>query len=287
METAQGTVTIPNEALSDLGSTGSVTVAVEKKAADTTSVETTANGTPVEDLSRDIRVSLELGTGEVAVLVDDNGVETILTKSIVENGKTMVALSGSATVRVIDNSRSFGDVAESGWYADAVRFASSHELFQGVSRNSFAPESLMTRSMLATVLCRLEQQEGADVTAAFPDVQRDSWYAAGVAWASRNGIVTGYEDGRFGSEDNISQEQLATMLYRYARFAGVETEVEGSLDSYGDSDQVSGWAADAVRWAVGAGLLNGKDGGVLDPAGSATRAEAAAILQRMVRLMVQ
>ncbi len=287
VETAQGTVTIPNEALSDLGSTGSVTVAVEKKAADTTSVETTANGTPVEDLSRDIRVSLELGTGEVAVLVDDNGVETILTKSIVENGKTMVALSGSATVRVIDNSRSFGDVAESGWYADAVRFASSHELFQGVSRNSFAPESLMTRSMLATVLCRLEQQEGADVTAAFPDVQRDSWYAAGVAWASRNGIVTGYEDGRFGSEDNISQEQLATMLYRYARFAGVETEVEGSLDSYGDSDQVSGWAADAVRWAVGAGLLNGKDGGVLDPAGSATRAEAAAILQRMVRLMVQ
>ena len=101
-----------------------------------------------------------------------------------------------------------------------------------------------------------------------------------MAWASANGIVKGYDTGLFGPDDVITREQLAVILYGYARYKGLDVTVSGDLSGFADSASVSAWAADALQWANGQGLINGKNGNLLDPAGTATRAEAAAILSR-------
>ena len=145
----------------------------------------------------------------------------------------------------------------------------------------------MTRSMLATVLWRLEDAEGTSGSALFSDVPGGAWFADAVRWASGKEIVTGYGDGRFGSNDSITREQLAAILDRYCRALGVPTEPTGDLSRFHDSRHVSDWACDAMSWAVGCGLISGKSGGALDPAGSATRAEVAAVFQRMISLLVQ
>ena len=113
----------------------------------------------------------------------------------------------------------------------------------------------------------------------FSDVAEDSWYAQGAAWAVRWGVASGYGDGRFGPDDPITREQLAVMLYQYAWNMGYDLTGGGmALREYDDYDQISGWALEALDWAVHTGLLSGKGGGILDPTGGATRAQAAQIL---------
>ena len=120
----------------------------------------------------------------------------------------------------------------------------------------------------------------------FGDVPNGTWYTDAVTWASQNGIVTGTGNG-FQPEGNVTREQLATMLYRYAKTLGMNTAASGSLSGFADGARTSDWAKDAMSWAIGNGLITGKGSSTLDPAGSATRAEVAAILQRMVALMVK
>ena len=131
-----------------------------------------------------------------------------------------------------------------------------------------------------------KEQVDAKVDAAFPDVDAAAWYADAVAWASGNGIVTGTGSG-FEPDGQITREQLATILYRYADFLGLDTSAAGALSQFSDGDKVSAWAEEAMQWAVGSGLLTGKGNGTVDPTGNATRAEVAAILQRMVAMMVK
>ncbi|ERI67417.1 hypothetical protein HMPREF0239_03998, partial [Clostridium sp. ATCC BAA-442] len=170
----------------------------------------------------------------------------------------------------------FTDVSSGEWYYDAVAYVYEKGLMDGTSAVTFDPGAVLTRAMTAQVLWNLAGSPAAPGGAGFTDVAADAWYAGAVNWAAAQGIVAGYDTGAFGPEDAVTREQLAAMLYRYAG----TPEPTGGLDGFADKDAASGYAADALCWAVGEGLLTGKDGGRLDPAGTATRAEVAVILMR-------
>ena len=172
----------------------------------------------------------------------------------------------------------FTDVAEGDWYYDAVAYCWENGIMDGTSGTTFAPGMLLNRAMAAQVLYNLAN--GAVTTSAgFPDVAASAWYADAVNWAAAQGYVTGYDNGSFGPEDSLTREQLAVILYRYAG----SPEPTGTLDGFVDTASASDYAVDALRWAVGEGLLTGKDGGRLDPAGTASRAELAQILARFAQ----
>lgn len=173
----------------------------------------------------------------------------------------------------------FIDVAEGSWYYDAVEYVTSMGLFNGTSETTFSPDLPMTRAMLVTVLYRLDGQHKSSVIPAFSDVVKDTWYTDAVAWAVEKEIVVGYSDGNFHPHDSITREQLAVMLWRYAG----EPTANGTLDSFTDGGKASGYALDALCWAVEQGIITGKGGGILDPKGHATRAEVAAVVGRMAK----
>ncbi len=177
----------------------------------------------------------------------------------------------------------FSDVMPEAWYYDAVMFASALKLVNGVTQSEFAPDAAMNRAMFVTVLGRLTGVE-ADQTqgTGYTDVVNDGWSVGYIKWASDNGIVTGYSDGTFGQYREITREQIAVLLCRYAQYKGYGTDLLGQdLSSYPDLGNVSSYAETAVRWAVEQGIITGSDGR-LDPAGPATRAQVATMLQRFI-----
>ena len=233
------------------------------------------------------RVTLSAEPGQIVVIVYADGTEKVLKKSALEDGKVRFLLEEDASVRLVTYTNSFADVAQDAWYADAVDFVAGRELLRGVAADRFAPNTTLSRGMLATVLCRLEGAEGETRQSDFSDVGADAWYAQAVAWAAAEEIVVGYADGSFRPDAPITREQLAVMLYRYAKTQGMRTGGRDTLRSFSDSGSVSDWARDAVAWTVDSGILAGRPEGTLDPAGTASRAEAAAMLQRLVGLMVR
>ena len=174
---------------------------------------------------------------------------------------------------------SFDDVSSGDWYYDAVKYVYDKGMMSGTSAAAFCPDLAADRGMLVTILYRLEDRP-ATGTAAFIDVEAGQYYSDAVAWASASGIVNGYDNGRFGPNDQITREQLAAVLYRYASHKGYDTAAAGDLSGFSDAGKVSGYANGAMRWAVGNGLISGMDGGLLAPQGGATRAQTAAILMR-------
>lgn len=180
----------------------------------------------------------------------------------------------------------FDDVPQNIWFASGVQFAAEQGLFTGVSANEFAPYDPMTRAMLVTVLHRLD---GADAsgTNSFTDVLNGKWYTNAIAWASANGIVEGLSGNRFAPNAPIAREQLAAILFRYAKACGYDVSARAELTAYADAAQVSTWAGDAMRWAVAAGLISGRSGAQLAPKGEATRAEVAVILMNFVQKVVK
>ncbi len=295
IKTGIADVTVPAASVADLAAKngGKVTISAESvkdsSGADTgkVSIEVAVDEKPVGKLNGGLSVSIPAEIkGNVVVDVSGSGAETAVRKSVVDDSLASAVLGGSCTIAVRDHHTNFADVASQAWYSDAVDFATSHDLFNGEEVTKFAPDNNMTRSMLATVLWRLENELTVSGGDTFADVNGDSWYSKGVAWAADQGIVTGYGDNCFGPADNVSREQLATMFYRYAKKAGVDTSVTGELDQFTDGSSVSGYAADAMKWAVGCGLVSGKGNGILDPSGDASRAEVAAIMQRMITLLV-
>ena len=138
----------------------------------------------------------------------------------------------------------------------------------------------MTRGMLAAVLANLESADISGMESAFNDVHDDAWYSESVAWAAENGIVNGYGDGTFGPDDVLTREQFAAMLYNYANMLGLDVSARATLDAY--TDAPSAWAEDVVSWAVAEGLIAGVTDDQLQPQGTATRAQVAAMLQRFI-----
>ena len=162
----------------------------------------------------------------------------------------------------------FADVSKNDWYFDAVQYALDNGLMNGTSASAFTPNADTTRGMIVTILARLD---GAD-TAGTP------WYAAGRKWA----MDTGISDGT-NMEARITREQLAAMLFRCAKAKGYDVSASADISAYADAASVSGWAKEAMQWAVGSGLINGRTAATLAPQGTATRAEAASILMRFMQ----
>ena len=180
----------------------------------------------------------------------------------------------------------FTDVSAGDWFYEAVQFVVSRGMMSGTSSSTFQPDLNLSRSMIATILWRLEGAPTGNSTR-FADVPDGQWYTEAVNWAAAHGLVNGYGNRIFGPGDAITREQMAVILYQYARFMEYDSAVPGDLSRFADGDQTSDWARDAVMWAVGNGLLSGKDSGLLDPKGTATRAEVATILMRFVENISQ
>ena len=174
----------------------------------------------------------------------------------------------------------FSDVPAGSWYYDAVQYVYEEGLMGGTGNDRFSPDLTTSRGMIVTILYRLEGSPAVSGGATFADVSSGQWYSDGVDWASANGIVTGYSNGSFGPNDTITREQMAAILYRYARYKGYDVSARAQLSSYSDASQVASYATESMSWAVGSGLITGTSGTTLSPAGSATRAQAAVILAR-------
>ena len=285
VETDKGNIMLDTADVSALAKNGQeVRIVLEDQSGGAVKLSVTA-GSTTANVTMKVELPASSG-GQVLVLVNPNGTEKVLKKSIVENGKAYAEIPSGATVKVIANKKTFNDVKASDWYASAVDFVSSHELFQGVGDGNFAPKAPMTRAMLVTVLYRLEDEPAASGMVSFNDVPADSWYAKAVAWAAKEGIVMGNGSG-FAPNDNITREQIATILYRYAQYLGIDVSAKGNVSRFSDGSKVSGWAADAMAWAVEVGLFQGDDSNCLNPGSNATRAEVATLMQRLVKLIVK
>lgn len=175
----------------------------------------------------------------------------------------------------------FTDVRESDWFYEDVAFAYENGLFAGTSDTTFSPNASMTRAMLVTVLYRLEDQPAVNGRSGFSDVQYNSYYEDAVTWAADNGIVNGTSASTFSPNANVTREQMAAILYRYAQYKKYNTAASASLNGFTDHASVSGYAAASLEWAVAEKLVNGSTGKLM-PTGNATRAQVAAILHRFV-----
>lgn len=283
-----GTVTLNNTSLNSIAAEGGKTVGIYIcREGNIVTVCVTVDDVPLAKIKGGVHVALpSLPDGEVIVVVNTNDAEGIVKKSVVEGGDVYALIDGSGTVQVINNSKTFSDVTSNDWYNNAILFVNSRELFVGVSQTKFAPNLPMTRAMLATVLYRLENDENIGAGNVFTDVLSGQWYSDGISWASLAGIVSGIGNGFFGVNDNITREQLAVFMYRYANYLGMDTIERGNTQRFLDAGETSPWANDAVRWAVGIGLMQG-DGTYLNPKGEALRAQVAAIVMRFIDFLVK
>lgn len=183
---------------------------------------------------------------------------------------------------LIDASSPYFDVRTGDWYCNSVMYVYKNGFMTGTSGVAFSPDNTLSRAMLATVLYRVEGQPAVSGTPNFSDVPAGEWYSDAVLWASENGIVGGYGNGQFGTNDSLTREQLATMLHRYAGYRGYDLSMAADLSGYSDSVEISSWAVDAMSWAVETGLISGNTATTLNPSGSATRAQCATILMRFI-----
>ncbi len=174
---------------------------------------------------------------------------------------------------------SYSDVQEGDWYYDYVQYATARGFMTGYNDGSFGPSDKIIRGQFATILYRIEGSPQTAYQSRYPDVPEVRFYSIPVTWASEEGIFTGYANGKFGPEDPITREQIAAILYRYSVRKGYDTSARGNLSAFPDGSKVSGFAQEAMQWAVGTGLITG-DRGYLNPQGNTKRAEAAAILKR-------
>ena len=180
----------------------------------------------------------------------------------------------------------FTDVSTSDWFYDDVVFVYENGLFSGTDSRSFSPYASMTRAMLVTVLYRLEGEPTVTGRSSFTDVRSGAYYEKAVIWAAANGIVTGTGSTTFSPDAKVTREQLAAILYRYAQYKKLDTDAKANLNSFTDAGSVSGYASEALGWAVSVGLINGASGKLM-PKGDATRAQVAAILHRFVENVVK
>lgn len=176
----------------------------------------------------------------------------------------------------------FTDVKQGSWYYEYVEFVYNRGIMTGLNPSTFGPTGTVSRAQFATILYRMAGSPEVSYRNVFPDVGDGYFYTSPVLWAYDNQVITGYANGKFGPVDGIDREQLATMMYRYAQFCGLDTQARGDLESFPDASKVSGFSKDAVSWAVGIGLIQG-DQGKINPQGGANRAQCATIITRFMQ----
>ena len=176
------------------------------------------------------------------------------------------------------------DVAETDWFYDAVAYTYYEEVMTGMDPTHFGPYGQLSRAQFALILYRMENEPVVETDKKFADITGDEWYGPAVLWAAEAEIVSGYLDGNFGPADMITREQMAVMMYRYAKYLGQEVSADAELEKFIDGDSVSPFATDAMKWANENGIITGKENGTkLDPQGNTARSEAAVIIQRFMK----
>ena len=176
----------------------------------------------------------------------------------------------------------FTDVSEKDWFYNDAMFVYKNGLMLGTSKTLFSPHGTVTRGMMATILWRMEGSLAPKDENSFTDVEAGMWYADAITWTTANGIFAGYSKDKFGPDDPVTREQLTAIFYRYADYKGYKLTVTENLDKFEDADKITDYAKMVMQWAVGNGLIKGKSENLLDPQGTATRAEIAAMLHRFV-----
>ena len=259
----------------------SMTVTLENG---TTRIALTADGKAAPPV--DMLVCLpadQAAPGSVLIRTAADGTEQVVRKCAAVNGMLKARLQNPADLKVENRALRFND-EDGHWAKDALAFVSARGLMIGMGDGEFSPDTGMTRAMFAAVLYRLEDASPAGANP-FGDVPEDAWYRDAVTWAANAGIAEGDGSG-FVPDAEITREQIAVMLWRYAARLGLDVTAADDLRDFPDADEISGWAREAVGWAVKTGLMQGRKGGILDPGGSATRAEAATLLQRLIAVLV-
>ncbi|NLV36361.1 MAG: S-layer homology domain-containing protein, partial [Clostridiaceae bacterium] len=278
-------------ALAELASRGYKQISFSFEAVDGNIVITImADGRRLDNLGGNITAVLPVpngGRGTVAAAINEDGIMDILKFSSYKNGLLTIPLDGSLVFAPISNAMDFSDTQRH-WAEEYIEFVTARNLFQGTGKNQFSPQTGMTRGMIVTVLGRLS---GADTGkydgASFSDVGQGAYYAGYVEWAAKMGIVQGVGQGMFLPDQDVTREQLAVILFNYIKYMGFEID-QGVTDTQGfaDGDEISAYAIDAVAAMQRAGIINGKDGRRFDPKGKASRAEVAAMLERLISSIV-
>lgn len=182
-----------------------------------------------------------------------------------------------------DPCEQYTDLDANAWYAESVHFALVNGLFVGFGDGTFRPEAALSRAMVATVLYRQAGSPAVTGTSTFPDL-KDDWYADAVAWAQEAKVVIGDDKGLFRPDDDVTREEMVTMLYRFAASQNMDTTTTGDLSSFTDASSVQSYATEPMTWAVGNGIILGMGNNELAPRESATRAQFAAITARLAAL---
>ena len=175
----------------------------------------------------------------------------------------------------------FDDVAENEWYYASIKSAYDNGLMSGVSDTEFAPDTDITRGMFITVLHRIDGETKSDVDYNFTDVNENDYFSNAVAWGSENNIISGYSDTEFAPSDNITREQMVSILKRFAEYKQIDTSIIDTLDSYSDTEDISDYAVSAFQWACGNEIISGFTNNTLRPKANTTRAQAAAVFNKI------
>ena len=184
----------------------------------------------------------------------------------------------------------FTDVASGAWYEQAVRYAYLNGIMAGTSGTAFQPNGTLSRAMAVQILYNLEGQpdiSGENLGYPYSDVDASQWYGDAVYWARITGVAEGDGDGTFRPTDSVTRQEFAQMLYNYAKYKDYDLSAQGDFSTFPDSGNIAGWAETAMSWANGEGLINGHENGLIDPTGTATRAQAASILTRFDQNVVE
>ena len=315
VSTSFGTVIIPNDILSSIASqsTGNkVIISIEQKTADT------LNGrTDVRDVENAVIIEITITSADKAitdfdekaltvlipvdnkkfiadteytvfVISTDGSVEKVIGKCLLVEDELMVQVKTThlstfvVTTKKIDkNAMPFIDI-DGHWAKDAIQYVYENGLMTGISDTQFDPDGNLSRAMLVTILYRMEGKPVVTAEDTFTDVPAGQWYTDAVGWANVCGIVSGYGEGIFGTNDSITREQIAAILYRYAQLKGYDISETAGLTAYTDAASTSSWAQQAMKWAISHKLISGTSSTTLAPSGTATRAQIAAILMRYI-----
>ncbi|MGN0150432.1 MAG: S-layer homology domain-containing protein, partial [Clostridia bacterium] len=232
------------------------------------------------------------GNSVTITVVPEDGYEI---ESITVNGEYFGNAEKSTIAKITQNTdivvtfapkwtNPFIDVTDSDWFYDNVIWVNKNGLMNGITENTFGPQANVTRAMMVTILYRAEGEPEVNKSVPFADVDANAYYADAVVWAQQNGIVYGVTENEFAPDDNITREQIAAIMFRYAKYKGYDVSVGENTNilSYTDAESVSEYAIASIQYAVGAGLMKGKSNTTLNPQDNATRAEIAAILQRFL-----
>lgn len=176
----------------------------------------------------------------------------------------------------------FVDVNEGDWFFDPVKYVVMKGYMAGTSANTFSPNDSLTRAMVVQILYAIKSKPPVENRAGFTDVPYGEWYYDAVSWAADKGIVAGFEDNTFRPNQDVTREELATMLRAFTAYSNADTNANGSVDGFADAATISGWAVDHIKWAVGHQIMAGKPGNLIDPKGTATRAEMATMIYRLM-----